>query len=111
MKKLFLTVALSCAAASASIAAPAEPLLDDDIGCRDKEIFDRLVKFGTDGDQEAFMKLGTAAVLSGKCIMLKKGQKVFVEDTSFWAGTACVRPQGNPYCYHTHIENILKSTK
>ncbi len=76
---------------------------DGNVGCIEKEDYKRLVSYAAENDLEAFKKALAALVLSGRCIMFKTGDEVFLRDTAFFAGMAQVRRRGDISEYWTNI--------
>jgi hypothetical protein len=68
------------------------------VGCFDKEVAARLWGFIAENDQDAFAEFYNAAMMAGACKTFKAGEKVFLEDTSFFQGLVCVRPKGSLSC-------------
>jgi hypothetical protein len=76
------------------------------IGCLDKAVAGKLLDFLAEKDQDAFSKLYYPAMASGVCRAFKAGDKVFLEDTSFFEGLVCVRPKGSLSCLWLALEMI-----
>lgn len=68
------------------------------VGCLDKGVAAKLSDFVAENDPDAYRKLYYPAMMSGVCKALKAGDKVFLEDTSFFEGLVCVRPKGSLSC-------------
>ena len=62
----------------------------DTYGAYDKEEMNKLSNMLSTKDEEAFWKL----IISGQIVPIKKGTRVFLEDTAIWEGLIKVRPQG-----------------
>ncbi|MFV0676693.1 hypothetical protein [Variovorax sp. tm] len=75
-------------------------------GCASKEAYEQLTKIAVQGDKEAFTKALAAGVLSGQCVIFKRGQVVFIDDTSIFSGLVRLRPQGQVQAYWTAMETI-----
>ena len=70
--------------------------------CRTEEILDRINRVRSDGDKEALVRLAMAAVLSGECIFLSRGETVYARVESLWSGTLKVRKRGEVAEYLAH---------
>jgi hypothetical protein len=77
-------------------------------GADSKELFQKLVSFSIAQDGEAFGKLMTAGLVTGKTTAFEHGEEVFVADISYFSGTAKVRRKGDVNEYWTNIESIAK---
>ena len=49
---------------------------DNSFGCSDKEYFDKMVGYATDGDNGVFARAFAACVLAGVCTEFKNGEEV-----------------------------------
>ncbi len=78
----------------------------DAVFCTNKKLLDRLA--GLVNDPEAFKRLYTAAVANYQCRMAYKGQKLYLEDTHIFSGSAEVRYPGSPQIWWTNIEYVMK---
>ena len=85
-------------------------MVNDVVGCKDWDTFKQLTQIAVQGDKEAFSKLASASVRSGKCATLKVGDVVYLQDVAMLSGASCVRPKGNTACYWVPIE-ASKSSK
>lgn len=87
-----------------SSSAPARHFIKSDgyLGCSDREVFDRLVGFAVDGDNEAF----NALMRSSDCVPLRKGEEVFLEDVPLLSGAIKVRRKGEVAGYWTNVEAV-----
>ena len=99
MIRAILVVAVACAMGfTAATAQSAKPAKRDALGCSEKDLQDRIAKIANSGDQEAFKKIATAGIISGKCKIVKEGTGLFLEDTALMSGLACFRPAGDVQC-------------
>jgi len=69
-------------------------------GCMSKELLDKLATTKSEGDEVAFKKLLLVASASGNCVVLSKGESVFLQDVS-WSGYVKVRREGDLTEYWT----------
>lgn len=103
MKRLILGFGLaSCILASSAAFGGAQRTVSGNnwIGCITKDDYSRLVGFVVDKDQEAF----AAMLMSGRCVPLKNGQTVYLEDTAIFSGMVAIRPKGSTRTLWTAIE-------
>lgn len=84
---------------SISASAQSRAAKRDALGCSDKELQSRIAKIANSGDEEAFKKLATAGIMSGRCKIVKEGTSLFIEDTAIMSGLACYRPIGEVSCF------------
>ena len=90
--------------AGAAAAQSAKPSKRDALGCSDRSLQDRISTIANSGDREAFQKIATAGVMSGKCKVVKEGTALFLEDTALMSGLACFRPTGEVQCLWMPID-------
>jgi hypothetical protein len=81
---------------------------DNWFGAQSKEVFQKLVDLSIAKDGEAFGKLMTAGLLTGKTTAFEQGEEVFVADISYFSGTAKVRRKGDVAEFWTNIEAVEK---
>lgn len=67
--------------------------------CEVKENYKQILRMAAQQDQVAFSAALGAGLESGECVILKEGQKVFVQDTEILSGLIQVRPQGETKNY------------
>ncbi|MGD0947607.1 MAG: hypothetical protein ABSA52_09260 [Candidatus Binatia bacterium] len=80
---------------------------DEDFGCTDRDKFERLVRYITDRDKEAFQKTLDAGLLRGDCIIFKVGDEVYLEDSGgIFSGVVKLRPKGSTQEFWTFRETI-----
>lgn len=60
------------------------PIVMEFFGCVDKEQYQKILSYVSDGDQEAYQKALLAALFDGSAIYFEKGQIVKVIDNSIW---------------------------
>ncbi len=75
----------------------------DLIGCRDAAVYDKIMMAGGGGDRKRFDELYAAAMATGACVGLNKGEKVFIDDAQAWPPYFCVRPERLAECYWTSV--------
>ena len=78
-------------------------------GCINRDVYDQLTKIAVQGDSEAFTRALGGSIITGQCIVFKRGDVVFVDDTALFSGLVRLRPQGQIRTYWTAMETI--STK
>lgn len=111
MKRLTLASALAVLSLTIrpTIALATERTIESDrIGCQDRDVLSKLTRYAVDKDQEAFKTAAMAAVLSGQCIVFKKGETVFLMDTAIFSGLVQLRRKGETVEYWTNFEAISK---
>lgn len=97
--KLFAVAAsVVLAWGTSAMAQSAKPAKREALGCSDKSLQDRIAKIANSGDHEAFKKLASAGIITGKCRIVSEGTMLFVEDTAIMSGLACFRPAGEVSC-------------
>jgi hypothetical protein len=77
---------------------------DKFFGCTEKDYFGKLENYIVQKDMEAFQKGLMAGVLTGKCIIFKSGEEVFLADTAIFSGLIKLRRKGEVVEYWTNIE-------
>jgi len=85
-------------AGGGAVAQSARPSTRDALGCSDRDLQNRIANIANSGDHEAFKKIASAGILSGKCRVVSKGTMLFIADTAFMSGLACFRPAGDIAC-------------
>ena len=88
---LIVTISLLCGCfLTKGLAQSARIVNKDTYGAYTAEGMKKFISVILDKDAEALSVL----VFSGQIFSVKKGARVFIEDTSFWDGLIKVRPQG-----------------
>jgi len=78
------------------------PIVMEFFGCVDKEQYQKIVSYVSDGDQEAYKKALLEALLDGSALFFEKGQIVKVTDNSiWWDSNIQIRPIGATKEYWT----------
>ncbi len=77
---------------------------NDSIGCKSKNYYSKLVEYAAVKDNEAFKKGLMTGMASGQCTSFKRGEPVFVTDTSIFSGLIQVRRKGGNVEYWTSLE-------
>ncbi|MDP9990411.1 hypothetical protein J2W28_000206 [Variovorax boronicumulans] len=106
-------------AAKAPVAPIAQPSAQGDgsrvvsrassAGCVNREVYDQLTKIAVQGDSEAFTRALGGSIITGQCVIFKRGDLVFIDDTAMFSGLVRLRPKGQVLAYWTAMETI--STK
>lgn len=111
MKKLFilLIVMISllfvCFFTSGLAQSELERIVKKDCyGAFNREDMDKMTSVIMAKDETAFKGL----IIEGKIFLVKKGTKVFIEDTAFWSGCAKVRPEGQTRSIWLFFEDLAK---
>lgn len=78
------------------------------LGCAHRENFEKLSRYATQGDKDAFVKAATIYVMAGECVVLEDQEEVFLADTAIFSGLVKVRRKGKLAEYWTNIEAISK---
>jgi hypothetical protein len=74
----------------------------DAFGCQSREDFEQIVLLSAaDGDNEAAAKALLSGITSGRCVLLKIGQRVYLKDVKPLWERVQVRPQGETASYWT----------
>lgn len=79
---------------------------DNYFGCTSKDYFEKIASYAADKDLEAFKKALLAGLLDGTCTMFKRGETVYLEDTSIFSGLVKVRRRGETLEYWTAMEAV-----
>ena len=67
----------------------------DYLACNPERQFVRAEQLRTSGDTRALQEFTTSALLSGTCISLKNGEKLFVLGSGKGSGIIRIRPKGS----------------
>ncbi len=110
MKKQLAIIALAFISLSAS-ALEKTITQDQNIGCQDRDYYDKLIRYAVDKDMDAFSQGLTAGILSGQCVMFEKGEKVYVADTAVFSGMIKLRKKGSMAEYWTVMEAVSENKK
>ncbi len=78
-------------------------------GCVSREVYEQLTKIAVQGDSEAFTRALGGSIITGQCLIFKRGDEVFLDDTAIFSGLVRLRPRGQIRAYWTAAEAI--STK
>jgi hypothetical protein len=76
------------------------------IGCISRDDYDKLTAYVVQGDREAFGRLLTEGLSTGRCVEFKKGETVYVMDVGVMSGAVKVRRKGETQEYWTAIESV-----
>jgi RecJ-like exonuclease len=76
-------------------------------GCIEKDRHNRIFAMIVQNDTKAFTKALGAAIPSGACVVLKQGQKVFLDDVEITTGLIKIRPEGEVTSYWA-IREVIK---
>ena len=101
-----MTAAARDAAAKDAVEHGRETIKSNVIGCKDKEVQDKLARFREEGDKEAFQTFVGEQEATGACTLLSFGSKVYLEDTAIFSGVVCVRPEGETSCYWIEMDSV-----
>lgn len=85
-------------------------IVQDVMGCRDKDVFAKMVKTAAEDDTVALGKMSIPAMASGECVKLSGGEPVFLEGVSREEELvmAQVRPRGDVVSYLTYSQSVGK---
>lgn len=102
MKHLTLILAVAVTALAAPCAQAAGNIMKQNApACKSKELFDRMATAKAEHDEEEFQKLLLLSSASNNCIVLQKGEEVFLEDVSL-SGYDLIRRRGDVAEYWTY---------
>ncbi|WP_252180210.1 hypothetical protein [Endozoicomonas sp. 4G] len=101
MKKILLSLALVTAANSAL--AVGHKIVAESFACQSKDFYSKTALYAAQGDRDAFVKSLGAGILTGECIMLEPGQKIFISDTELLSGLVRLRKPGETVEYWTDV--------
>jgi hypothetical protein len=76
------------------------------LACSSERQFDRAEKVRKSGDAKALQAFTSGAVLSGTCIRLVPGARVFTAGRGKGSGIVKIRPKGSVVTYFTAEENF-----
>lgn len=79
---------------------------DASIGCIDREYFEKLTRYVSEGDKEAYKSAFFAALLSDQCIPFKQGETVYLEDAPTFSGVVQIHRKGETVSYWTNVEAL-----
>ncbi len=74
--------------------------------CISKEVYEQLTKIAVQGDSTAFIRALSGSVLTGQCVIFKRGDVVYIDDTALFSGLVRLRPRGEVRAYWTAMETI-----
>lgn len=102
MLKILLAAGLALGAGAALARGPAH-MNQELLGCVHSSVFTRIGTIAAQGDEAATEKLIAAAVATGECVALEKGQPVYIDDYTASDGVELiqVRPAGEVTDYWT----------
>lgn len=75
-------------------------------GFRTREAMDKATRLAAQGDKDAWSKFMAQAIMDGRAVELKAGEKVFAEDTAIMSGAAKVRRKGEVNGWWTNMEAV-----
>lgn len=100
-----LTIALTVifSGTAFNLAAAQSPKLAtrDALGCFEKDLRRQAGRLALSGDEVAYKKLAMAAINAGKCRVIDKGTRLYLDDYGGSSGIACFRPAGQTDCLWT----------
>jgi hypothetical protein len=76
------------------------------LACHSERQFDRAETVRKSGDAKALHAFANGAVLSGACVRLAAGAKVFTAGRGKGSGIIKIRPKGSVVTYFTSEENF-----
>jgi hypothetical protein len=76
------------------------------LACSSERQFERAEKVRKSGDSKALHAFTSGAVLSGTCVRLVTGAKVFTAGRGKGSGIVKIRPKGSVVTYFTSEENF-----
>ncbi|MDP3876278.1 MAG: hypothetical protein Q8Q50_04790 [Methylobacter sp.] len=79
---------------------------DGFIGCISETTFHKVGTIRSQGDGAALTAMLMPELASGRCVIFKQGNKVFLSDTKVFSGMIQVRPVGVTLSYWTNIEAL-----
>jgi len=71
------------------------------LGCADREYFEKVAQYASQGDNQAYRQAVAAGILTGECTMFKDGEDVYITDTAILSGLVKVRRKGKLQEYWT----------
>jgi zinc ribbon protein len=78
---------------------------DNHLGCENRDYFAKLISYAAEKDTRAFQAAFEDGLINGDCTSFKRGEPVFVEETSI-LGVVKVRRQGQTQEFWTNTEAI-----
>lgn len=78
----------------------------DSLACNSERQFDRAERMRVSGDTKALHAFTNGALLSGTCVRLKTGARVFTEGRGKGSGTIKIRPKGSVVTFFTSEANF-----
>jgi hypothetical protein len=82
-------------------------VVDSYLGCVNKADWDTMLTYSSQRDEAAFTSAGTLGLAAGTMTMFKKGEVVFLMDST-WTGSVLLRREGEITTYWTAKEGIGK---
>lgn len=75
-------------------------------GCMDRKFMDTLTRMAVQKDTAAFNKALTSGILAGRCILFKRGERVFITESSWSSGLTKLRREGDIASYWANAQAI-----
>jgi hypothetical protein len=104
MKSTLLTILVVLTVLASSATAADRISGDNNVGCKSRDYYKKLLQYAAQGDMQAFNQGLTGGILAGTCIWFKAGEPVFITDTSMFL--IKVRRQGSTAEYWTNMEAV-----
>ena len=76
------------------------------LACRSRETTERMEQIRGSGDKAAFTSAASAAISSGRCVVLNVGDEVNTVEVAMWAGMINLRKRGETDSYWTYLSAI-----
>jgi hypothetical protein len=105
MKIIYAAVLVLLATADAQ-AVSELTVKTNSLACSSERQFDRAEKVRQSGDAKVLHAFTNGAVLSGTCVRLNTGVKVFTAGRGKGSGIIKIRPKGSVVTYFTSEENF-----
>jgi hypothetical protein len=109
MSKVALRIVRYLALATIVLASPApaqEYIIahDNALACQNWDTYTSILQYIADKDTAALEQAYTLAIMTGDCVVLKRGENVFIVQSGFLSTK--VRRRGETVGYWTAIENV-----
>jgi hypothetical protein len=114
MSKVVLTVVSYLSLATIVLAFPAraqESMIarDNVLACQNWDTYKTILQYIADKDTAALEQAYTLAIMTGDCVVFKRGENVFVVESGFLSTK--VRRRGETVGYWTAIENVRQMSR
>ncbi|MFG1463314.1 hypothetical protein V5F77_10460 [Xanthobacter sp. DSM 24535] len=95
----FIAVAPAVCGSAQAQGLPPDRIVRNVIGCREWDVYKKMMRFVADGDREAFGKIVYPSIAAGMCRRFVEGETVRLTDSAALSLASCVRPKGATDCF------------